>query len=137
MRTWLSPNRLRTIGDVEHDRHSPLPAARTFQAAFELIQRKLLAARPHQRLHVELGRGLALNLAAARARFGPGPATGIAPARATRASRPLPGWSQTCEQRENLLLRESRLAALSASSTTLRRGSARIALFARISGTVT
>jgi hypothetical protein len=86
-----SPNRPRVIGNLEHDCDPPLPAAWILQAAFELIQRKLLAARPHERLHVELGRRLALDLQAARARFGPG--------RQPQASHPdappeLPGLSQ-------------------------------------------
>jgi hypothetical protein len=100
---------LRAVWDVEHDRDPPLAAARTFQAAFKLIQRKLLAARPDERLHVELGRGLALDLQAAGARFGPG--------RQPQASHPhappeLPGlsqgWSQTCEQKENIAEAKSR-----------------------------
>jgi hypothetical protein len=81
------------IGDFEHDRHPPRAAARALQAAFKLVQREKLAARPH---------GASACRARSRSRIGPGcgrdrilvraRARNSAPARASRASRPLRGF---------------------------------------------
>jgi hypothetical protein len=56
-RISLSFKSLRAVWDLEHDRDPPLPAARTLQAAFELIQRNLLAARPRERARSSSPRG--------------------------------------------------------------------------------
>jgi hypothetical protein len=43
---------------AKYDLDPPPTAARTFQAALQLIQREVVAPRPYKRLHVELGRGI-------------------------------------------------------------------------------
>jgi hypothetical protein len=79
-RASLSPRRLENCGRLKHNHHPSRPAPRAHQAAVEAREWKVGTAGPHQCLHVQLARVLALAPGPYAVALTPGAAGADAPA---------------------------------------------------------